>query len=304
MAASSWSFDVAADRLDELAGVRLDGETPRRHVEASAADLIRRRAEAVPAGPAFAAAPGEAEFLTDGVFVPTRDGWRELKLGLFQERERGGPAEPDDYASRDPPGPTASFAFASMADCEAFSATWRGRAAGLGLTDSADLTVIADGAAWIWNAASAEFPTARGLLDIFRAGQHVWAAAHALHGEGTAEAADWAGRVRAALLADGWPGLCDALAADLGGDLAGSGREALEGLIGYFASHSARLGYFARPRRGQGIGSGAVEGLARQMGRRMKCRGRGWADAHVDPMATLVCAVQTPEWDALWAITA
>ena len=32
--------------------------------------------------------------------------------------------------------------------------------------------------------------------------------------------------------------------------------------------------------------------------------GRGWADAHVDPMATLLCAMQTPEWHALWAITA
>ena len=295
---------MAADRLDELAGVRLDGETLRRHAEAAAADLARRRDESVPAGPAFASALGELEFLTDGVFVPTRDGWRELKLGLFQKRERGGPAEPDDYASRDLPSPSASFAFASMADCEAFSATWRGRAAALGLTDSADLTVIADGAAWIWKAASSEFPTAKGLLDVFHAGEHVWKAAHVLHGEGTPEAAGWAGRVRAALVADGWPGLCDALAGDLCGNPDAAGREALEGLIGYFASHSQRLGYFARLRLGQGIGSGAVEGLARQMGRRMKCCGRGWAEAHVDPMATLVCAVQTPEWDALWAITA
>ena len=223
---------MAADRLDELAGVRLDGETLRRHVEASAADLIRRRAEAVPAGPAFAATLGEAEFLTDGVFVPTRAGWRELKLGLFQKRERGGPAEPDDSASRNLPGPAASFAFASMADCGAFSASWRIWAAGLGLTDSADLTVIADGAAWIWKAASAEFPTANGLLDIFHASEHIWAAARARHGEGTPEAAEWAGRVRAALLADGWPGLCDALAGDLCGNLDGAGREALEGLVG------------------------------------------------------------------------
>ncbi|MGE3818698.1 MAG: ISLre2 family transposase, partial [Isosphaeraceae bacterium] len=32
LAAASWSFDVASDRLDALAGVRIDGETIRRHV--------------------------------------------------------------------------------------------------------------------------------------------------------------------------------------------------------------------------------------------------------------------------------
>jgi hypothetical protein len=92
LAAASWSFDVAAARLGELAGVELDGETLRRHALAAAARLSRRREEQAPAGPQFAAATGDAEFLTDGVFVPTRCGWRELKLALFQKRPRGAPA--------------------------------------------------------------------------------------------------------------------------------------------------------------------------------------------------------------------
>lgn len=302
MAAASWSFDVAADRLDEMAGVRLDGETLRRHAESAAAGLARRRAESVPAGPSFAAAPGEAEFLTDGVFVPTLGGWRELKLGLFQKRERGAPADPADWASRELPAPTASFAFASLADCDAFSATWRGWAVGLGITDAADLTVLADGAAWIWNAAGREFPGSKGVLDLFHAGQHVWAAAKALHGEGTPAAEAWADRVRGALISDGWPGLCDALAGDLGCEPGGAGRAALDGLLAYFASHSQRLGYFGRLRTGRSIGSGAVEGLAKRTGRRLKSGGRGWREENVDPMAALVCAVQTPEWEALWAL--
>ena len=32
LAAATWSFDVAAERLDEMAGLRLDDETIRRHV--------------------------------------------------------------------------------------------------------------------------------------------------------------------------------------------------------------------------------------------------------------------------------
>jgi hypothetical protein len=51
LAAASWSFDVAADRLDERAGVRLDGETLSRHALPAAAWRGRRRDEAAPAFP-------------------------------------------------------------------------------------------------------------------------------------------------------------------------------------------------------------------------------------------------------------
>jgi hypothetical protein len=47
-------------------------------------------------------------------------------------------------------------------------------------------------------------------------------------------------------------------------------------------------------------GEGAAEGLARRMGDRLKTPGRGWREDHLDPMATLVNLVQTPEWPDLW----
>ena len=59
MAAASWSFDVASERLDELAGVRIDDETIRRQVHRAAAGLAARR-EAAPPKAAFAAAEGDA----------------------------------------------------------------------------------------------------------------------------------------------------------------------------------------------------------------------------------------------------
>jgi hypothetical protein len=302
LAAASWSFDVAADRLDELAGVRLDGETLRRHALTAAGRLTRRRDEAspAPAAPAFAKAAGDWEFLTDGVFVPTRGGWRELKLGLFQRRPRGKPASAAEWATRELPAPAASAAYARLEGCDDFAARWRGWAAGLGLKETADLTVVADGAAWIWAAAAEQFPKAGGLLDVFHACLHVSAAAAVLHGEGSAEAAAWTDRVRGRLLADGWPGLCDALAPTLAGPLTQAGREAIDGMLAYFAAHTGRLGYAGRLRSGRSIGSGAVEGLARRTGDRLKVPGRGWIDRSIDPMGTLVCTVQTAEWDALW----
>lgn len=70
--------------------------------------------------------------------------------------------------------------------------------------------------------------------------------------------------------------------------------------IGYFARHTARLGYFGRLRSGRSIGGGAVEGLAKRMGRRLKVAGRGWCAGHLDEMAALIATVGTPEWAGLW----
>lgn len=286
--------------MDELAGLSLDGETLRRHVLAAAGRLARRRDEALPAAEAFVATPGDFEFLTDGVFVPTRDGWRELKLARFQKRPRGEPADAARWANRDLPAPAASAAFARLEGCDEFAERWRGWAAGLGLSDAAELTVVADGAAWIWAAAAEQFPGAAGLLDIFHACQHIEATAAALFGEGAGQTSSWAERVRQGLLADGWPGLCDALAPTLAGPLSAQGREAVDGLLAYFAAHTSRVGYAGRLASGRSIGSGAVEGLARTTGLRLKVPGRGWLERSVDPMAALVCAVSTTEWDALW----
>ena len=99
LAAASWSFDVASDRLEEIAGLRIDDETIRRHVHRAADGLATRR-EAAPPRAAFAAADGDVELLTDGVRPPTRDGWRELKLALYLKRPAGRPSRGG--------GPTAS----------------------------------------------------------------------------------------------------------------------------------------------------------------------------------------------------
>jgi hypothetical protein len=299
LAAASWSFDVASDRLGELAGVRLDGETIRRHVHRAAGPVLRRRAEAPPAAPAEAG--GDVEFLADGVMVPSRGGWRELKLAAFQVRPRGEPAGVAEWASRELPAPTASVAYAGLDDAESFAARWRPWAEGLGLDPDGELTVLGDGAAWIWAAAGTSFPGAAQVLDIFHASGYIAAAASALHGEGTGAAADWTERGRSALLADGWPGLLDHVGSEPVEGRSAAGQAALDEMLAYFAKHTDRVGYFGRLRSGRSIGSGAVEGLARRMGRRLKVPGRGWCAGNLDGMAALVATIDTPEWDGLWS---
>ncbi len=136
LAAASWSFAVASGRLDEFAGVRIDDETIRRHCHRAASAAGRRR-ESAPPRAAFAAAEAEVEFLADGAMAPSRDGWREVKMALFQARPRGEPAGPGEWADHDLPPPTASAAYAAVADCDRSAATWRGRAEGLGIVPEA-----------------------------------------------------------------------------------------------------------------------------------------------------------------------
>jgi hypothetical protein len=300
LAAASWSFDVASDRLEQIAGLRIDDETIRRHCHEAAAGLAARRQAEPPKG-AFAAADGRVEFLTDGVMAPTRDGWREVKLARFLVRPDGEPAGPAAWADRELPGPTASVCYATIADSEAFSAHWAPWAVALGIDPSGDLTVLADGAAWAWAAASEHFPAAEHVLDIFHAGQHIASAAAGLYGEGSLAAADWLERGRAKLLADGWPGLLDHIGETASEGRTPSGQAALDGMISYFAKHTDRVGYFGRLRSGRSIGSGAVEGLAKRMGRRLKVAGRGWDVENIDGMAALIATVDTPEWAAFWA---
>jgi hypothetical protein len=303
LAAASWSFDIASDRLEEIAGLRVDDETIRRHCHQAAAGLTARRQAEAPKA-AFAAADGRVEFLTDGVMAPTRDGWREVKLARFLVRPAGEPAEPAAWADRELPGPTASVCYATTADSESFSAHWAPWAVALGIDPSGGLTILADGAAWIWAAASEHFPAADQVLDIFHASQHIAAAASSLHGEGSPAAADWLERGRAKLLADGWPGLLDHIGETPSEGRTPSGQTALDEMVGYFAKHTARVGYFGRLRSGRSIGSGAVEGLAKRMGRRLKVSGRGWKTENIDGMATLIATVDTSEWATLWAAPA
>jgi hypothetical protein len=261
---------------------------------------MERREATLPAAGSFATAAGHTEFATDGVMAPSRDGWREVKLAIFQKRPDGLPAEPAEWATRVLPAATASVAFARLEDCDHFAARWGGWAKQLGITADEPLTVLGDGAAWIWNGAAEQFPQAKELLDIFHATQQVATAERVLFGDGTGAGRVWTERVRRRLLGDGWPGLCDAVGELVTPGMSEGGRAAVDALVGYFAGQSSRLGYYGRLRSGRSIGSGAVEGLAKRLGRRLKVAGRGWEADNIDPMATLTIAAHSREWDDLW----
>jgi len=182
----------------------------------------------------------------------------------------------------------AGAAFAAIQTIDDFAPRWGAWATRLGIEDRGAITVLGDGAEWIRNAASEQFGACHQVLDIYHAAEHIADAGKGLFGEGTAAARAWLEGGRALLLSDGWAGLCDHIGATLLKHPGLPGHAALGELTGYFAAHTKRLNYAQRLHAGRSIGSGMVEGAAKNLiGKRIKQTGARWVVGNADAMASL-----------------
>ncbi len=301
LAAVRNAFAVASSMLAACCGWTVSDETIRLACQGQSGRIAGFHAtSAATAG--FTRAVGEVEFQLDGTTVNTTGGWREMKIGIFARRQPGEPATSAEWDSRALPGATARVAFAAIEPIERFApriGEWAGR---LELRDTAAITTLGDGAAWIWNAAAEQLRGCRGVLDIYHAAEHISGAGKKLFGEGTDEAKTWLEEGRASLLSDGWAGLCDHIGQALASSPQLAGHAALGELTGYFAAHTERLNYAHRLHTGQSIGSGMVEGAAKNLiGKRLKQTGARWLVGNADAMADLCSLSYSDHWDNYWA---
>jgi hypothetical protein len=294
------SFARAELALTEVAGWDLDDNAIRQLCHATAAAAAARRPERATAA-LFAAAPGDRELHIDAGKVNTPEGWRDVKVAVFARRERGQPTTPEAWDERDLPAPAVRSVVAAVEEAAAFGDRCAAEAERLGLTDPTALTVLGDGAEWLWNLAGQHFPGASGVLDIHHGREHIEAGAKAVFGEGVAAAQEWGAKGRLRLLEDGYWGVT-AWVGEVAGQIpAGGDGAALGGVLNYFAGHQERLGYALRLRRGQAMGSGLVEGSIKQLlNRRLKQTGARWKTAHVGPFVELGALAAGPEWHDFW----
>jgi hypothetical protein len=294
------SFARAQQVLGELCGWQVDDEVIRRTTHAQARRAARERPTRDDAA-AFAAATGEVEVLMDAGKVNTRDGWRDVKVGLFLKRKPGPPALPAEWDRRELPAPTIRTTVAAIEDAERFGQRLRTEADRLGVTTAATATVLGDGAEWIWNLAEEHLPQATGVLDVFHALEHIGDAVKGVWGNDTGATTARIDAGRTALLAEGKPGLERWLAKMFAEVPAGVTTDPLIDLAAYLAKHPTRLTYAGRLAAGRSIGSGAVEGaIKQQVNLRMKRTGARWRVEHVGPLVELRALSHTPEWQALW----
>jgi len=230
------------------------------------------------------------EFQTDGTSVNTTEGWREIRLSIFAKRAPGRPVtDLDAWDDQRLPEPTARVASAAIRTSEAPGPQWRRAAARLGIKRTDQVTVLADGAKWIWKEVEKNLPGATGVLDFYHASEHIYAAAHALHG---AAATDWAEAQKRALLESGAGGVLT--------KVRDGPAPALE-LATYLEPHRKHTDYLARLKAGRSIGSGMVEGACKTaIGKRLKQTGARWRYRRVEHMAALCCLQYSGRWDTYW----
>jgi hypothetical protein len=298
-------FRKAEQLLAELAGWSIDAETLRRYAHAEAKAATEQRAQRTALPTAFGQAPGAAELHIDAGKVNTRQGWRDVKVAVFARREPGPAATAADYEQRDLPGPTVRAVVAAVTDAETFGRHCQVEAARLGLRDATTLSVLGDGAEWIWNLAAAGFAGATQVLDVYHAIEHLATAGRQALGE-SARFATWLNAAREQLVGDGYAGVCVGLTQPLDDPEATARLAAAAGsTLNYFAEHRERLGYAVRLRRGQVIGSGLVEGTIKErVNLRLKRTGARWQATQVGPFVELLALRDSPEWNEYWTLLA
>ena len=293
-------FRRAESLLHDLAGWSIDAETLRRYCHEDAAAARKSRGERLASPRQFADAPGDRELHLDAGKVNTPEGWRDVKVAVAACRERADPTTAAGYEQRDLPRPGTRSVVAEVEEASAFGERCAAEAARLGLPADG-LSVLGDGAEWIWGLAETHFAGAAQVLDVYHGCEHLAAAGRAALGEGP-ELNRWLDEARGKLIGDGYWGVCEVLAG-LGADAATAARLGPAGAeaLNYFAGHQGRMGYALRLRRGQAIGSGLVEGTIKELVNvRMKRGGARWLPAHVGPFVELLALADGPEWSEFW----
>ena len=296
------AFSKAQEHLEALLRVKVSKESFRQECHRHGKRMAKWQPKDTLTPKVFSRAPGAVEFTTDAGKVNTlEEGWKDLKIGVFQKRPCADPATPEEWDSREIPAPTAQVAWAAIAPIKKFSKTWRGWGRRLGVKQTRDLHVLGDGASWIWQSVEQVFTGCVQTLDVYHGCQHLAQAGDRLYGECTKESATFLDRGRKLLLKSGWLGICHLVGAEYEKEDTTVRRKALENLMGYFAKHTHRLNYRDQLEKGGAIGSGAVEGWAKTLGLRLKNRGARWRRKNISGMAALICVRNTKQWDSYWA---
>ena len=189
LAAAAGPFAGAARLLEELAGVALTARRVERAAEASgtavaaagrgrAALIASRKLVPVPPSPL----PDKLYAVIDGTGVPMtaretagRDGkgedgrarTREVKLGVFFTQDK---LDKDGYPVRDR---ASASIIATFEPAATFGNLVRAEGIRRGADHVRQLTILGDGAAWIWGIATAKFPEATQIVDLYHAREHL-----------------------------------------------------------------------------------------------------------------------------------
>ena len=312
-AAAAGPFAKASRLLEGLAGVRLTAKRVERAAEASGAAIAesaRGRARLittrtlVPLPPQ--PLPDKLHAVIDGTGVPMtaretagRDGkgadgrarTREVKLAVFFTPDK---LDDNGYPVRDP---GSSSYIATFEPAATFAGLVEAEGIRRGAGHVRQLTIPGDGAAWIWNIATAKFPRATQIVDLYHAREHLNDLARLLEFMLLESKQDWLAARMEDLDYGDIDGICKAARAYR---LTGIKKDELDTAPGYFENDAPRMRYHWFRSRGLFTGSGVVEaGCKSVIGQRLKQSGMHWTVNGADAIIALRCREASSQWEAI-----
>ena len=297
---TAWSFDRASRKLKDICRMNVSDDTIERVCQHEGEEARKWLRENGKATETFNAAKGEVEFYSDGLKVNTTNGWKEMRLNLLQKRECAAPVPPEKWNERVLPEASVRLASCAIADCRLVGAMWKQWSERMGLKDSSQMSVIADGAAWIWEQARQRLsPQASWCVDVYHVSEDFHKCARSTLGEGEA-ARSWAWKELEELIRIGGPRYLERLDQQIAATTNPPHLEALNGLRVYLEGNKDRMWYAGRLAQGKTIGSGAIEGACKKIGARLKLNSARWRCRRAERFGALLCLEYTDQAATYW----
>jgi hypothetical protein len=230
----------------------------------------------------------------DGVFVPLRDAWKKDKSGgalccRYGECKSGVVYEAfQDKDGKDSRVRTHAYV-ATLDKVERFAPLLGTLAHQQGYHLAREVVVIGDGAAWIWQLAAKQFPTAIQIVDFFHAAEHLSKVAEARFGQEAQEGKRWL----ASRLAELKTNKMDKVLAEIKAwhPTNVPKRQLRRNTYDYFVNNAERMRYQTFLEKGYHIGSGVVEATCKHVvAQRLDQAGMHWRQGSAEAIVTLRAA--------------
>lgn len=300
LAGSGCSFDEASRNLKELSHLQLSNDVIRRVCNEEGRAVRKWMNSSPEPKKAFDAARGVVEFSTDGLKINTVDGWREIRQSVISKREPALAAKPQQWNERVLEPPTVRLAVCAIANCNLIGASWGRLVELLGLPDDLEISVIADGAKWIWDQVAKRFKKqdAQWVVDIYHVMLYLFAAAATL---GSGEAEKWVHARVIELIEKGGPDFIEHLKSTGPPDTSSTIAQAWAKLLNYLSENKDSLWYGQRLQKGLPIGSGLIEGAGKNtLARRLKINSARWRVRRAENMGAIRCLQYSGLWEPYW----
>jgi Uncharacterised protein family (UPF0236) len=233
----------------------------------------------------------ESELLvveTDGSMLSTRDGWKEVKLGVVYRKENHVASTETDRGVI-----TEARYVAVLGEQKEFKEELKALLEAEKAESAPKVAWLGDGAKGNWTLADSLCPDAIQVLDFTHAVENGNKFAKALWGEGSDCLPLWEERLKELLMR----GDVNALVGEVFGCITETPRKnmkELNDIIGYYRNNEERMNYPEYIKMGLPIGSGAVEsGHKHVLQKRMKLSGQHWERECGSRMAKLRAGYKT-----------